>query len=302
MFLDVELVQHRDHSEDMSVKRVARAHLVGLLFLPIAVGACGGVKAAPQESKITIAGSSALVPLLTEAASRYMKQHPSVHVEITAGGSYTGLAKVAAGDVTIGASDVVAEGQNAVALQDHPIAAVGFAAMANQGAFNEGISSLTADELRGIFTGRIKDWSDLGGDDQPITLINREKGSGTRGVFGSLVLGGDLFASCEEQPSSSKVQERLLGVPGSISYLALSYHHEALRTFAYENVAATTENILARTYPLWSVEHLYTKGTPSEVVAEFVGFVASGRFQREVLPGLGFIPVHDMQVTRDKRR
>jgi phosphate transport system substrate-binding protein len=284
------------------VKRVARRHVFGLIFSSFALGGCSSSTAAPQSTKITIAGSTAIVPLLTEAASRYMKQHPSVRVEITASGSYTGLAKVAAGEVTIGASDVLAEGQNAVSLQDHPIAAVGFAAVANQGPFNEGISSLTADELRGIFTGRIKDWSDLGGDEEPITLINREKGSGTRGVWGSLVLGGDLFAPCEEQPTSSKVQERLLQVPGSISYLALSYHHEALRSFSYEGVAPTTENIIGGRYPLWSFEHLYTKGTPSETVAEFIGFVASGRFQREVLPGLGFIPVHDMQVLTDRRR
>jgi phosphate transport system substrate-binding protein len=263
---------------------------------------CSSSSAAPQETKIAIAGSTALVPLLTEAANRYMKQHPTVRVEETADGSYVGLAKVAAGQVTIGASDVLAEGQNAVSLEDHPIAAVGFAAMANQGAFNEGISSLTADELRGIFLGRIKSWSDLGGDEQPIAVINREKGSGTRGVFGALVLGGDLFGPSEEQPSSSKVQARLLQVPGSVSYLALSYKHDALRTFAYENVAATTENIVSGTYPLWSYEHLYTKGVPSEAVAEFIGFVTSGRFQREVLPRLGFIPIHDMKVTHDHLR
>jgi phosphate transport system substrate-binding protein len=267
------------------VKAFTRSASIAWFLLPaLASAGCNTSTASPEVTKITIAGSTALVPLLTEAANRYMKQHPAVRVDVTAGGSYTGLAKVAAGEVTIGASDVLAEGPNAASLVDHPVAAVGFAAMANQGAFNEGITSLTADELRGIFTGRLKGWSDLGGDEQPIVVINREKGSGTRGVFGALVLGGDLFVAAEEQASSSKVQERLLQVTGSISYLAISYHHDALRTFAYENVAPSTENIVAGAYPLWSFEHLYTKGAPSDVVAEFIGFVTSGRFQREVLP------------------
>jgi phosphate transport system substrate-binding protein len=240
---------------------------LGLAFVAF-VAACGlsGCDAnasadAPAPIKISIAGSTALVPLLDEASKRYMKDHPAVTIVVSSGGSYTGLA--------------------------------------NQGAFDDAITSLTSDETRGIFTGRLKNWNDLGGEDQPIVVINREKGSGTRGVFGALVLGGDLFVASEEQPSSSKVQERLLATPGAISYLALSYHSDALKTLAYENVAATTENILTGAYPLWSYEHLYTRGQPSDAVTEFIAFVTSGRFQREVLPHLGFIPIHDMKATRE---
>ncbi len=284
------------------MQHAVRLQWLGLAFvaLVVIVGCDANASTqAPAAIKISIAGSTALVPLLDEASKRYMKDHPAVTIVVSSGGSYTGLAKVASGEVTIGASDVLAEGPNSGSLVDHAIAAIGFAAMANQGAFDDAITSLTSDEMRGIFTGRLKNWSDLGGDDQPIVVINREKGSGTRGVFGALVLGGDLFVASEEQPSSSKVQERLLATPGSISYLALSYRHDSLKTLAYQNVAATTENILTGAYPLWSYEHLYTRGQPSDAVTEFIAFVTSGRFQREVLPHLGFIPIHDMKATRE---
>jgi len=78
--------------------------------------------------------------------------------------------------------------------------------MAHKGSYNTGIDSLTRDEIRDIFTGKIKNWSELGGDDQPIVVINREKSSGTRAAFGSLALGGDVFTAGEELDSSGKVQ------------------------------------------------------------------------------------------------
>ena len=86
---------------------------------------------------------------------------------------------------------------------------------------------------------------------------------------------------------------------GTIGYLALSYRDDSLVTIRYDGVAVTAENIISNHYPIWAYEHLYTRGAPSEAALDFVAFVTSGRFQREVLPKLGFIPIHDMRVVRD---
>ncbi len=253
---------------------------------------------APPPPKVTlsIAGSTALQPLLQEAAARYMKKHPNVTVTVAGGGSHAGLAKVASGEVTFGASDVASDDSS---LQDNKIAVVGLAVMAHKGAYNRGIDSLGSDEVRDIFRGAIKNWSELGGDDQPIVVINREKSSGTRAAFAALALGGDTLVAGEEQESSSAVQAMLRARPGTISYLALSYHDDTIATMSYDRVAPTPENIMINHYPLWAYEHLYTRGTPSEAAVDFVAFATSGKFQREVLPGLGFIALHDMRVARE---
>jgi phosphate transport system substrate-binding protein len=262
------------------------------------VTACSPAGAAkPPPTTITIAGSTALVPLLQEAAKRYAKDHPNVVVNISGGGSHTGLAKVLAGEVTFGASDVV--DKEHPGLVDHRVAVIGLAAMAHKGSYNAGIDSLTKDEIRDIFTGKIKNWNEIGGDDQPIVIVNREKGSGTRAAFGELALGGDLFVAGEELDSSTKVLKALQEKRGAVSYLALSYKDDSVQTLRYDGITPSTENIIINRYPLWAYEHLYTKGSPSEAAQDFVGFVTSGRFQREVLPKLGFIALHDMRTVRD---
>jgi phosphate transport system substrate-binding protein len=278
----------------MSVTALALAVVAAVGCRQGAPGTSGGV------TRITIAGSSALVPLATEAANRFMQTHPGVTVQVSAGGSRQGLAQLASGAVTIGSSDVFATGPQAAQLEDHRIAVVGFAAMANRGPFNDTIASLTHDQLRGIFTGQFRNWSQVGGGDQAITVINRARNSGTRAVFGSLVLGGDhFFEGTAEQDNSGQLQSMLQQQVGAISYLALSYRDPSLKVFAYDGVAPTPENIQSGSYPIWSYEHMYTRGPATGAVREFLDFVTSPAFQDEVLPRMGFVPVSRMRVTRD---
>lgn len=267
------------------------------VVIALSVAACSSDAAKATQTTLSIAGSTALVPLLQEAARRYTKDHPNVVVNVSGGGSHAGIAKVLAGEVTFGASDVVDREHGE--LVDHRVAVIGFAAMAHKGSYNTGIDSLTKEEIRDIFTGKIRNWDELGGDAQPIVVVNREKGSGTRAAFGALALRGDLFVAGEEMDSSNKVLNALRERRGAVSYLALSYRDDGVQMLRYDGVTPTTENIVINRYPLWAYEHLYTKGAPSEAALDFVGFVTSGRFQREVLPKLGFIALHDMRTVRD---
>jgi phosphate transport system substrate-binding protein len=268
---------------------------------PAASGAnAAGASAPSASSRITIAGSSALVPLATEAANRYMRAHPEVTIQVTAGGSRQGLAQVASGAVTIGDSDVFATGDQAGQLEDHRIAVVGFATMANRGAFNQSLASLTQEQLRGVFGGQIRNWSQVGGTDQAITVINRARSSGTRAVFGAIVLGGDNFLEgTAEQDNSGQLQTMLLQQTGAISYLALSYRNDGLKVLAYNGVEPTPENIESGAYPIWSYEHMYTHGPATPAVRAFLDFVASPEFQNDAVSRLGFIPVSAMHVSRD---
>ena len=249
---------------------------------------------------VTVAGSTAVLPLTTEAANRYMRSHPGSVVQVEGGGSRQGLSLASSGGVTIGTSDIFAPADIAPGLEDHRMAVVGFAAMANRGPFNEAIASLTMAQLRGILTGQIRDWAQVGGKAQPITVINRAKNSGTRIAFGTIVLGGDHFvAGSEEQESSALVQTALLEKMGAISYLALSYRHDALKVFPIDGVPPTPENIESGAYPIWSYEHMYTRGPAAGGARGFIDFVLSPALQNELVPSAGFIPIAAMKVSRD---
>jgi phosphate transport system substrate-binding protein len=250
----------------------------------------------PAREVITIKGSTALQPLLNEATQRFMASHSNVDVRLDPAGSFDGIGAVLSGAVTLGASDEYASKEQTASLEDHRIAVLGFAVMAHSGPYNQSITSLTQAQLRGIFSGQIKNWSQVGGGDQAISVINRRASSGSRALVQDIILRGDHFLEgAPELDSSGEVQNKLQSQAGAISYLALPFRTDRLKVFAYEGVAATTDNIESGDYWLFAYEHLYTKGAPSPAVKSFIDFALSPSFQNETLPKLGFIPVANLR-------
>ncbi len=273
---------------------------LALLTLALALVACTRVAGVPGDdagglSRVTIAGSSALLPVIADAANRFMKIHKDIAVEVSAGGSRVGIDRVARGEVTIGTSDVASDPSSSPGLVDHRIALAGFAAMAHRGPYDESIESLSMASLKGIFTGTIRNWSEVGGMDQPIVVINRGKESGTRITFGAIVLGGAPFVLGREEESSALVQSVLEATPGAISYLALSYRRPTLKCFAVAGFAPTRENIASGAYPIWSHEHMYTLGPASGPAQAFLEFVLSPAIQRDVVGANGLVPIEDVR-------
>ena len=262
-------------------------------------------KAPASKQTVRASGSSALQPLLNAAKEKYEVENKSTSVEVSAGGSKKGLADVASGAVHIGDSDIFAPDDLKGQLVDHKVAVVGFAAMANKGPFNEKIPALTLEQMAKVFRGEVKDWKDLGGAAQPIVVINRASGSGTRTVFGNAVLGGDKFVEGQTEDNSGALVAKLKQTKGAISYLALSFKDDTLVTIPLKTdkgaVDASPETIASGTYPIWAYEHMYTKGEPTGATKQFIDYVLSADFQSKVVPSVkGFIPVTQMKVTKDK--
>jgi phosphate transport system substrate-binding protein len=267
-----------------------------------------GASVAPTDTNkgtVRVSGSSALQPLVNAAKEKYETKNKGASIEVTAGGSKKGLTDAASGAVHVGDSDIFAPDDLKAQLVDHKVAVVGFAAMANKGPFNEKVTSVSLDQLAKIFTGTIKDWKDLGGTAQPIAIINRAPASGTRTVFGNIVLGGDKFVESSTEDNSGALVAKLEQTKGAISYLALSFKKDSLLTLSLKTDAGvvdpTTPNITSGAYPIWSYEHMYTKGEAAGPAKAFLDYVTSAEFQTGVLPNVpGFIPVVQMKVSRDK--
>jgi phosphate transport system substrate-binding protein len=274
-------------------------------------------QAAPQSSGATaaesgetgsvqVSGSSALQPLVNAAKEKFEVTNKGISIEVSAGGSKKGLADVAAGAVQIGDSDIFAPDDLRGQLVDHKVAVVGFAAMANKGPFNEKIGALSLQDMSRIFTGATTNWKDLGGTSQPIVIINRAPGSGTRAVFGSIVLGGDKFVESETEDNSGALVAKVKQTKGAITYMALSFADPELRVFGLKGdsgavVNASSDAIAGGQYPIWSYEHMYTKGQPAGAEKLFLDYMQSPAFQDQVLPNVkGFIPVTRMKTSRDK--
>jgi phosphate transport system substrate-binding protein len=274
-------------------------HLLALAFW---IGLAGGCRdrtppAPPPPVRIVITGASSMVPLSTEAANRFMKDHPGTIINVSAGGSYRGLADVMSGAATIGNSDVAASPDQEGALEDTRVAVVGIAVVANAGSFNAAVSSLSLAQLRAIFAGRIRNWKELGGGDQTISVLHRELDSGTRAVFSKLIMNGQEVVAGKELRGSGAIQTALRQTHGAISYLALSHLLPQFKALAIDGVAPSSGTIIVGRYPLWAYEHMYVKRPRSAAVGQFLGFALSPGIQDD-LPRLGFIPIGQMKVSR----
>nr|WP_071542445.1 phosphate ABC transporter substrate-binding protein PstS family protein [Moorella thermoacetica] len=292
------------------------AILVIALVAVLAVAGCGKKEfPAPQQGSsqqssnqqsggsgaITAAGSTALQPLVDEAAKQYMEKNPGVRIVVNGGGSGNGLSQVFQGAVQIGNSDIFAEekdGIDASQLVDHKVAVVGMAAVVNP---DVKVDNLTQQQLIDIFTGKITNWKDVGGPDQKINIVNRPKGSGTRATFKKYALNGAEEAQgiAMEQDASGTVRKTIAETPGAIGYLALSYIDSSVRPLKIDGVEPTAANIVNNKYKVWAYEHMYTKGQPTGEVKKFLDFIMSDEVQKNLVTKMGYIPVTDMKVERD---
>lgn len=262
------------------------------LFL---LSACGA-----GHQQVTAGGSTALQPLVEQASLDYMKEHPKEIIMVQGGGSGVGLAQIAAGSFQIGNSDIFAEektGISAKKITDHKVAVIGFAPIVN-GELK--VSNLTNEQLAGIFTGKIKNWNQVDGPNQKITVIGRTVGSGTRVNFDKYGLNGASEINGPTQDASGSVVQLVSQTPGAISYVAFSYMNKSgVKPLEINSVQPSDTNVTKNKWKIWSYEHMYTnKAHTNTIENKFIDYVKS---DTSTLKKLGYIPISEMKVDRDAK-
>jgi phosphate transport system substrate-binding protein len=293
--------------------------LLMALILTVALAACGqknnggsnnGASASESASasaselsgSFLASGSTALQPLVDQVSKKFMDTNTGVSIQVQGGGSGTGLTQVSEGQSDIGNSDVFAseklDAAKAAELVDHQVAVVGIAAVVNPAVT---VDNLTKQQLVDIFTGKVTNWNEVGGNDQKIQIVNRPSSSGTRATFEKFAVGQkteDLPGSIQEDASGT-VKKLVSETAGAIGYLGLSYLDDTVKAVKYEGVDATADNVANGTYTVWAYEHMYTKGEPNEAVKAFIDYMLSDEVQNADVVELGYIPASKMQVSRD---
>lgn len=288
----------------------------GIAAAGLGLVGCGGSSAASTGSagasadsalvgSITCSGATSFQPLVEAAADAFMDANPDVSIAISGGGSGQGLSDVKDGKAEIGRSDVFAEAKLEAAdvanLVDNQVAVVGMGPVVNA---SVDVDDLTTEQLKGIFTGEITDWSQVGGTAGPIQVINRKAGSGTRATFEDAVLAGatvpDSFKPVAEEDSSGTVVEKLQQTEGAISYLAFSYYDDSkFKALKVDGVEPTAANVETGDFKIWSYEHMYTAADVDEVTQAFIDYMLSDDVQASLVEEQGFIPLTGMKVAKD---
>ena len=263
-------------------------------------GSAAAASAAPNcvAGSITAAGSTALQPLVDAAGKAYQAACAGSTINVQGGGSGVGLTQVSQGAVQIGDSDVTAESKlatpDAAALVDHVVARQGWLMVTNTSV--TGVTNLTTQQATDIWTGKITNWKDVGGNDQAIVLILRPASSGTRSTFKKIVLGGADEANTGTtltEDSNGAVTTAVKATPGSTSVIGFAYYaanKSGLVGLQLDGVDATVANMTNGTYKLQAFGHMYTKGTPAGLSDAFLQFMLSPYVQTALIPSLFYAP------------
>jgi phosphate transport system substrate-binding protein len=270
--------------------------------------ASGASNAAPSSAnlsgKLSIAGSSALQPLVDQAAKNFQAANKDVQITVSAGGSGAGRTGACQGSLDIGISDVPLTDNEKTSLNcsdavQTAIAIQAFATAANmQGPGN--LKGLTKEQMQGIFGGTIKNWSEVGGTNQQVVLVNRLKGSGTRQSMANYLYDGDdtKFATgASEEDNSQTVVNTVSQTPGAVSYLGLAFlNNPKLLTLGITQpdgtvLMPTHDVVAAGKWPIGGPGLAITKGQPNQLEAAFLTYMLSPQFESDpIWTSLGFIP------------
>ncbi len=242
------------------------------------------------SGKVTASGSSALLPLLKAGQEDFYKKYAKITLNISAGGSFTGQNQVISGYVDIGNSDVALQKslQNK-GLVEHVFVGIPFIFIANK---DVTVDSLTKQQYKDIFTGKITNWNQVGGKDQKIIVIGRSLSSGSRITIEQKVMDAESFTDEQIiQDSNGALRTAVATTPGAIGYVDAAYASPAIKVLSYNGEKYSIDNVQNGKYPIYALGRMYTKGEPKGAVKAFIDFVKSDEFQKQYVQDNSFIPM-----------
>lgn len=292
-------------------------HRLPILMLMFTAAACSGrhdphgggdpagaasdpSRGAAEATTLTIRGSDTMVILAQRWAEAYMAEHEGTTLQVSGGGSGTGIAALINGTADIATASREMKERERVQIRDRQGASahgtrVALDAVAVYVRSDNPVPSLSVVQLSQIFRGQVSDWSAVGGGAMPMVLYSRENNSGTYAYFKERVLDDlDFAQSAQTLPGTSAVIHAVSRDPGGIGYGGIAYAEgvRAVRIAAEDGtpVEPTMANVLGGAYPLSRHLRLYTVGEPSGLAADFIAFALSEAGQ-SIVDGVGYYPL-----------
>ncbi len=249
-------------------------------------------KAAEKLSgSISMSGSTSMEKFANALCESFMEKYPDVNVTVEFTGSSAGVESVLSGKCDIGnSSRNLKDEEKEKGAVENIVAIDGIAVAVDP---KNTVNDLTKDQLVSIYTGKVKNWSEVGGSNMPIVVVGREAGSGTRGAFEEILKVEDQCVYANELDSTGAVMAKVASTPGAIGYVSLDAVDDSVIAVKLDGVEANAENIKAGTYFLNRPFVMATKGEISEqneLVKTLFDYIYSEEGQ-SVAAGVGLITV-----------
>lgn len=240
---------------------------------------------------ISLAGSTSMQKLADALAETFMEANSGVTVTVEYSGSSAGIESLLNGSCDIGdASRNLKDSEKSGGAVENIVAIDGIAVIVDK---NNTVAGLTKQQLSDIYTGAVTNWSEVGGSDTPIVVVGREAGSGTRGAFEEILKVEDACRYAVECDSTGAAMAKVASTEGAIGYVSLDVLDDSVNALNLDDVAPTSDNIVAGTYFLCRPFVMATKGEISgqnELVQAFFDFLKSDE-GKAVVKAVGLITV-----------
>ncbi len=248
-------------------------------------------EAADLSGSISMSGSTSMEKMANALCESFMEKYPDVNVTVEFTGSSAGVESVLSGKCDIGnSSRELKEEEKSSGAVENVVAIDGIAVVVDT---NNSVADLTKDQLVGIYTGEIKNWNEVGGENMPIVVVGREAGSGTRGAYEEILGIADQCVYANEIDSTGAVMAKVASTPGAIGYISLDALDDSVNCLMFEGVEATAENIKSGDYALNRPFVMATNGAIEEqndLVKALFDYVYSAEGQ-ELMASVGLITV-----------
>ncbi len=240
-----------------------------------------------RKDTVTLAGSTSVMPFSEKLAEYFMVGNPKIAVEVQGGGSSAGIQAAMNGTVEIGMSSRKLKNDekvhNEITICYDGISIIVHAA--------NPLRDISLDQIRKIYSGKIRNWKELGWIDRNIDAVSREEGSGTRGAFEELVMGKEFIDDgIMVQDSNGSVKEVVATDPYAIGYISLGIVDKKVKALTIAGVEPTVSNIVQHKYRMVRPFLYLTSVEPSGAVKVFIDFVLS-RDGQNILRREGLVPV-----------
>ncbi|WP_299383369.1 phosphate ABC transporter substrate-binding protein [Helicobacter sp. UBA3407] len=246
---------------------------------------------AKEQGKIDIAGGTAHIPVMKKAAEAIMSFNPNITISITGGGTGAGITKVGEGLVQIGNTGRALKPQEIEKYQlvSFPFAVDGVAIAVHK---ENPLSNLTKEQVSRIFSGEVKNWNELGGNEGVINLYVREDGSGTRDTFESKGLnkGIEIPQTANVVSSNGAMKIALAQDKNAIGYVGIGHLDSSIKGIAFENIEPTQEKTKEGSYQISRFLYMNTKGEPQGLTKLFVNYIYSSDGAKFIEQS-GYIPL-----------
>lgn len=218
--------------------------------------------ASDLTGSVTMAGSTSMEKLANALSESFMAEYPGVTVNAEFTGSGAGIESLIAGSVDIGnSSRSLKDEEKSQGAVENVVAIDGIGVIVDP---DNGLDGLTKEQLVDIYTGNISNWSEFGGTDEPIVVVGREAGSGTRDGFESILDVKDTCAYANELDSTGAVIAKVASTPGAIGYASFGDLNDSVKTLALDEVTPSIETIKDGSYILQRPFVMATMGEVSE--------------------------------------